>query len=217
MGWGKRIVLSDVNLRVDRGDFVAITGPNGGGKSTLLSVLLRLITPLKGSVKYFNPDGSETTSLHIGYLPQKNKIDSHFPITVNEVILSGLLGAAGSAFKNKREALVEVLDTVGLTDRADSPIGVLSGGQLQRALLGRAIISRPDILVLDEPLSYLDKYFEQQVYRLLERLAPASTIILVSHEMTTIARMATRHLIVDHGIHECTAAHHYFHACDEEI
>lgn len=216
VGWGNRVILSHVNLCVNRGDFMAITGPNGGGKSTLLSVLLKLLSPLSGTVTYYNSAGDKTNKLHIGYLPQKNKIDSHFPITVREVISSGLLGPFGKTIVNKTTAVDDTLGIVGLREYASSPIGNLSGGQLQRALLGRAIISKPEILVLDEPLSYLDKHFEQQVYRLLEELATSSTIVLVSHEMTTIARMATRHMIVDHGVHECTASHHYYHTCDED-
>lgn len=116
---------------------------------------------------------------------------------------------------DKKTAVAETLETVGLSSHADAPIGTLSGGQLQRALLGRAIISRPDIIVLDEPLSYLDKHFEQKVYDLLARLTPSTTIILVSHEMTTIAGMANRHLIVDRTIHECEAAHHFVTTCEE--
>ncbi|MDE5607446.1 MAG: metal ABC transporter ATP-binding protein [Muribaculaceae bacterium] len=216
MGWGGRKVLSDINLSVERGDFVAITGPNGGGKSTLLTIMLKLVRPQSGDVSYFAPDGSPVSRLHIGYLPQKNKIDSHFPITVREVISSGLLGPYGSGVADKGAAVEKTLETVGLTSHGDMAIGTLSGGQLQRTLLGRAIISKPDILVLDEPLSYLDKHFEQRVYELLAELAPTTTIILVSHEMTAIAKMAKRHLIVDGGIHECCARHHFYHACDED-
>ena len=216
MGWGGRKVLSDINLSVERGYFVAITGPNGGGKSTLLSIMLKLVRPQSGSVSYYAADGSIVSRLHIGYLPQKNKIDSHFPITVRDVISSGLLGPYGKEIVDIDAAVDRTLETVGLTSHADMSIGSLSGGQLQRTLLGRAIISNPDILVLDEPLSYLDKHFEQRVYELLEELAPTTTIILVSHEMTAIAKMAKRHLIVDEGIHECCARHHFYHACDEE-
>lgn len=216
MGWGGRTVLSDVDLDVERGDFLAITGPNGGGKSTLLTIMLKLVRPRSGSVTYFSPDGRQVEHLHIGYLPQKNKIDSHFPISVREVISSGLLGPYAAGMTGKKEAVESTLSTVGLIEHADMPIGTLSGGQLQRTLLGRAIISQPDILILDEPLSYLDKHFEQKVYELLEALAPTTTIILVSHEMTAIAKMAKRHLIVDGSIHECCASHHFYHACDEE-
>lgn len=102
-----------------------------------------------------------------------------------------------------------------MEDLADRPIGRLSGGQLQRALLGRAIISRPHLLVLDEPLSYIDKHFEAHMYRLIAEIAPKCTILLVSHEMTAIASMANRHVIVDRSVTECTAHHHYAQSeCD---
>ena len=209
MTWDKRHVLSDVNLHVRRNDFLAITGPNGGGKSTLLRIILKLLNPTTGRVAYHGPDGRVTDRLHIGYLPQKNQIDSRFPITVSEVVASGLLGPWGAALPDHRALVAETLQTIELESHADAAIEALSGGQLQRALLGRAIISRPDVLVLDEPLSYLDKHFEQRTYALLEKLAPHTTILLVSHEMSTIASMASRHLIVDHSIHECSAHHHF--------
>ncbi len=209
MAWDNRRVLSDVSLDVRQHDFLAITGPNGGGKSTLLRIILRLLKPTTGSVTYYDTAGKRTNSLHIGYLPQKNMIDSRFPITVSEVIASGLLGPHGSRLPDHHTLIDETLDTIELQSHAASAIGTLSGGQLQRALLGRAIISRPDVLVLDEPLSYLDKNFEHHTYRILESLAPHTTILLVSHEMTAIAQMASRHLIIDNTLHECAAHHHF--------
>lgn len=92
------------------------------------------------------------------------------------------------------------------------PIGKLSGGQLQRTLFARAIVSTPPVLVLDEPLSYLDKHFEQHLYRIIADMAPSTTIVLVSHEMSQIAGMANRHVIVDHTLHECVAEHHWTHS-----
>ncbi|MDE5643986.1 MAG: ATP-binding cassette domain-containing protein [Muribaculaceae bacterium] len=144
----------------------------------------------------------------IGYLPQKNMIDSHFPITVREVVASGLLSHQIKGCELTRR-VNEMLSSVGLDTRADSSIGQLSGGQLQRALLGRALISQPSLLVLDEPLSYIDKRFEHQLYEILASVAKTTTVVLVSHEMTAISEMANRHIIVDNGLHECSAAHHY--------
>ena len=208
MRWERKNVLSHVDLTVSRGDFLAITGPNGGGKTTLLRVILKLLRPTSGTVSYLDPSGRETERLAIGYLPQKNMIDSRFPITVREVKASGLLGKSGAG-PTADEKVEQILDTVELRSHAGAPIGELSGGQLQRALLGRALICDPSILVLDEPLSYLDKHFEEHIYRILREVAPHTTVILVSHEMSIIATMATRHLIVDHTLHECTARHHY--------
>lgn len=197
-----RVVLEDVSLCVHKGDFVAITGPNGGGKTTLLRIILGLLKPTRGRVLF--PDGHCT----VGYLPQKNSIDSHFPITVREVIASGLLGMGGLDDSTRRRLVGEALARVEMEPLAERPIGQLSGGQLQRALLGRAIVSNPRLLVLDEPLSYVDKHFEAHIYRLIASMAPHCTILLVSHEMTTIAAMANRHLIVDHRVSECGASRH---------
>lgn len=208
---GRQPVLQDVNLTIYKGDFLAISGPNGGGKTTLLKVILRLLRPTSGQVLYLDGEGREVKSLHIGYLPQKSTIDVRFPITVREVIMSGLLHGLRHRFTPEDYARLE--EVVALTDTGrflDQTIGTLSGGQLQRTLLARAIISRPDILVLDEPLSYVDKRFEQQIYELMEHLSRHTTIILVSHEMTVISGMANRHVIVDHTLQLCHAHHHDF-------
>lgn len=201
-----RTVLSDISMVVNRGDFIAITGPNGGGKTTLLRIMLRLLKPDRGSVKYY---GGTNGTMRIGYLPQKNTIDSHFPISVREVVESGLLGQKNMSDSQRAEEVDKTLDLVGMKDHAQQAIGALSGGQLQRALLGRAIISKPELLVLDEPLSYIDKKFEAHFYDIISEIRDNTTIVLVSHEMTMIAEMANRHLIVDRSLHECTAHHHY--------
>lgn len=205
-----RLILSDVNFTADRGDFIAITGPNGGGKTTLLRLILGLLAPSQGRIIYYGTDGSPSAaSPRFGYLPQKNSVDSHFPITVGEVVASGLLGTKGLSDSERRARVSEVLSMIEMSAYERQPIGKLSGGQLQRALFGRAIVSRPGILVLDEPLSYIDKHFEKHLYRIIADMAPHSTILLVSHEMSQISAMANRHVIVDHTLHECTAAHHY--------
>lgn len=211
--WDGKTVLSDINFDVVSGDFIAITGPNGGGKTTLLRILLRLLKPTTGAVKYFLA-GEEVKQLAIGYLPQKNMIDSHFPISVAEVIESGMIGE--KLPREQRNLRVEeVTELMGLSEHKGQTIGSLSGGQLQRALLGRAIISNPEILVLDEPLSYVDKRFERYIYDLVEELSKTTTLLLVSHEMSEIAGMANRHLIIDHRLTECHSAHHYVHYdCD---
>jgi zinc transport system ATP-binding protein len=207
MKWEQKDVLSNVSLNVNRGDFLAITGPNGGGKTTLLRIILRLLKPTSGSVTYLR-DGSPCDTLPIGYLPQKNMIDARFPISVKEVISSGLLGKK-IAPDEQQSRLNETIQLIELENHINTSIGNLSGGQLQRALLGRALISHPEILVLDEPLSYLDKHFEEHIYRIMANIAPSTTIILVSHEMSVISTMANRHIIVDHTLHECSAHRHF--------
>lgn len=209
-----RTVLRNVCFSVDEGDFIAITGPNGGGKTTMLRVILGLLRPSRGRVIY-RAHGREVKELSIGYLPQKNMIDSRFPISVEEVVASGLLSQKGLTAEQRSTQVADTIKLMGLAEQAHMPIGNLSGGQLQRALLGRAIISRPRVLVLDEPLSYVDKRFEHHIYDIVSDLAKHTTILLVSHEMSTIATMANRHLIVDHALHECTSPHHFISSCEK--
>lgn len=208
-------VLRNVSLTIDRGDFMAITGPNGGGKTTLLRVLLRLMKPTSGRVEYFNASGNAVRRLPIGYLPQKSAIDTRFPISVAEVVRQGQLkGFFRRDNEETRRRYREVAELCGLLPFEDKPIGVLSGGQLQRTLLARAIVSRPEVLVLDEPLSYVDKQFEHQIYSMMEDLARQTTIILVSHEMSVISQMANRHILVDGNVRICQSGHHFANSCD---
>lgn len=206
---GVRQVLSGVDLDICRGDFMAITGPNGGGKTSLLRIILGLMKPSDGSVEYFCADGSAAGRLEVGYLPQKKAIDSHFPLTVAEVVASGLLGRKGMSRAEVRARTAATLCTIEMERYASQPIGRLSGGQVQRSLLGRALISESPLLILDEPLSYVDKHFEHRIYDILrEQKASGTTVVLVSHEMTAIAEMATRHIIVDGTVHACHSDNH---------
>ena len=205
MGWDGREVLHDINHIVHRGDFITITGHNGGGKTTLLRIMLGLLKPTAGRVV------RELEGMRIGYLPQKNMIDSHFPVTVREVMMSGLLGVRGLSAEQRDSAYARAMDRVALHEHENRPIGELSGGQLQRALLGRAIIADPGLLVLDEPLSYIDARFESRLNTIIEDISRNTTIIQVTHQMTALAAMSTRHFIVDRTLHECHAAHHSYH------
>lgn len=205
-----RVILSGINLCVNKGDFIAITGPNGGGKTTLLRLILGLVEPSSGQIVIPKSDDYK-----VGYLPQKNSVDSHFPITVREVISSGLLEEKQFTKSEKDNRIEEILELVELSDYSSRVIGKLSGGQLQRALFGRAIVSHPSILILDEPLSYLDKHFEQHLYNIMEDIAKDTTILLVSHQMNHISGMANRHIIIDRGLTECTHSHHFANECDD--
>ena len=204
---GKR-VLTDVNMSVNRGDFLAITGPNGGGKTTLMRVMLKLLTPTRGKVEYFTAS-REAKRLRVGYLPQKSMIDTKFPVSVRDTIMSGLqTGFLGRLPSGADTKFKEIVELCGVGDYLDKRIGVLSGGQLQRTLLGRAIISDPEIIFLDEPLSYVDKEFEHKIYSMMQELSQRSTLVLVSHEMSEIGRMANRHILVDHHVVRCPHCHH---------
>lgn len=211
VSFDRKEILHDVNLDVNRGDFMAITGPNGGGKTTLLRIMLRLLKPSHGEVKYFDSDGLRIKRLHTGYLPQKSMIDTRFPINVGEVVRSGLL----QGFKGRGNSITDrnrfdhIVELTSIGELLQRPISDLSGGQLQRTLLARAIVSNPEVLILDEPLSYVDKRFEHQIYHIMEDLRQYMTIVLVSHEMSVISGMANRHIIVDRIVRECKALHHY--------
>ena len=206
-GYDSRTVLRNVNLTVYDRDFLGIIGPNGGGKTTLIKCILGLLKPTTGEILYRvttasnnNPaflDNSATNSqfstlnsqFSMGYLPQYNSIDRKFPITVEEVILSGLSSQKSLILRftaTHREKARQVIARMGLEGLEKRAIGALSGGQLQRALLGRAIISDPALVVLDEPSTYIDKRFEARLYELLAEINHDCAIILVSHDIGTV-------------------------------
>lgn len=195
-------VLKNVNLSVYENDFLGIIGPNGGGKTTLLKTILGLIRPMQGSVRFLR--NNIETKINLGYLPQINKIDKKFPISVFDVILSGLT-AKRKLFsyytQEQKNKAVETARLMGLTAFLDRPIGNLSGGQLQRTLLGRAIVDDPDLLILDEPSSYVDKRFETDFYKILEQINQNTAIILVSHDVGTVVSLVKNIACVNEGLH----------------
>ncbi|WP_294469719.1 metal ABC transporter ATP-binding protein [uncultured Bacteroides sp.] len=185
-GYDGRTVLHDINLDIYERDFLGIIGPNGGGKTTLIKCILGLLKPTGGEIILHAPDKSQ---LFLGYLPQYNTIDRKFPISVEEVILSGLSiqKSLSSRFTpEQKEKGKQIIARMGLEGLEHRSIGQLSGGQLQRALLGRAIISDPAVLILDEPSTYIDKRFEARLYELLAEINKECAIILVSHDIGTV-------------------------------
>jgi zinc transport system ATP-binding protein len=197
-GYDKNIVLNNVTLDVKDNDFIGIIGPNGGGKTTLLKVILDLLTPVSGSV-------SKAKNLRIGYLPQVNSIDKKFPVTVKDVILSGRFSTDSWWRKpNNSKHLTkvnELLDFIGLEHLKDKAIGQLSGGQMQRVFLCRALMSDPNLLILDEPDTYVDKTFEANLYNLLGQLNERMAILFVSHDVGTISSMVKTIACVNGGLH----------------
>lgn len=188
-GYDGRTVLRDVNLTVYERDFLGIIGPNGGGKTTLIKCILGLLKPISGEIKFASPQRTTNSQLTMGYLPQYNSIDRKFPITVEEVILSGLSSKKPLASRftaAHREKAHQVIARMGLEGMEKRAIGALSGGQLQRALLGRAIVSDPAVVILDEPSTYIDKRFEARLYQLLAEINADCAIILVSHDIGTV-------------------------------
>ena len=193
-----KVALIDVNISFYADDFVGIIGPNGGGKSSLIKSILRLV-PHRGEVQYFGDIAHKS----IGYLPQQNQFDTHFPISVRELVMSGLQAQKGvkrytNADKDKALATLELLGIKHLHNRQ---IGELSGGELQRALLGRAIISEPRLLILDEPANFVDNQFENELYNLLRKLNERMAIIVVSHDVGTITSFVKSVVCVNRTVH----------------
>lgn len=178
--------LKNVNLNVKRNDFLAILGPNGGGKSTLLKSILGLIKPSEGSIKVLN-DSSEKSACPIGYVPQFSKFDKRFPINVFDVVLSGTLTAKKTFLHryslDDKKNCMNVLETLEISNLKNRQIGELSGGQLQRVLIARALATNSNILLLDEPTASLDANSKTQIYSLLTKLNKDKTIIMVSHDL----------------------------------
>lgn len=198
-GYDGDVILEHVNFKINEHDFIGIIGPNGGGKTTLLKVILGLIKPYKGKVVYH--EGKQNL---FGYLPQNNSIDKKFPINITEVVLSGMLSQKGlfkSYSKTDRERAKELLTTYGMGDYLNTPIGDLSGGQIQRVLLCRAIISSPRILILDEPTTFVDSQFEQEFYHILEELNKSISIVMVSHDLGTICSYVKSIACVNRSLH----------------
>ncbi len=185
-----KAVLSDIRLALPRGVFLGIIGPNGGGKSTLARVMLGLIKPDRGKVAVFGRPPEEAFG-RIGYLPQAPELDRRFPISVREAVLLGRLGLRrrGRLGRADRRAVAEALASSGLSDLADRPFGSLSRGQQQRALLARALVSGPELLVLDEPTAGIDTPAEAGFYELLNGLKGRITIILISHDIGVISSL----------------------------
>ena len=201
--YDNKTVLRDISLTVYEHDFLGIIGPNGGGKTTLIKVILGLKKPSSGSISFFL-NGKKAEHITMGYLPQYSSIDKKFPISVQEVILSGLSGQKSliSRFNASQHEQVErVVNRMGLEGLEKRAIGALSGGQLQRALLGRAIVSNPDILILDEPSTYIDKRFEAKLYALLEEINHDCAIILVSHDIGTVIQNVKSIACVNETLH----------------
>jgi zinc transport system ATP-binding protein len=188
--YGSTSALEAVNLQVEALDFLGLIGPNGGGKTTLLKVLLGLIVPQRGNVKVFDRPVRQARP-YIGYVPQGLEFDRAFPIRVAEVVRMGRLGR-GKLFRSHNaqdEAIVRrSLAQVGMADLGDRPIGALSGGQRQRVYIARALASEPQLLLLDEPTANVDSKVQQSIYELLQELNQTLTIVMISHDLGAVSR-----------------------------
>ncbi|MGD0342357.1 MAG: metal ABC transporter ATP-binding protein [Bacteroidales bacterium] len=195
------IVLEDINFRVNDNDFIGVIGPNGGGKTTLLKVILGLLKPCKGSISFNNELLSANT---IGYLPQISTGDINYPVTVTDVVLSGMMIRkkilSRMSLTDKKRAS-EVIVNLGLSGLEKSPLNELSGGQLQRVFLGRAIIGDPKLLLLDEPGNFVDSTFENDFYEKLKQLNSRMAILMVSHDIGIISSHVKSYACVNKNLH----------------
>lgn len=187
---GGRSVLEDIHFTLQKGDFYGVIGPNGGGKTTLIKVILGLIQPWRGEVRV---EGArpEAHRHRLGYVPQYRTYDFTYPLTVGEMVLSGRLGLISGPFRKyraqDREKAREAMERMGIGDLADRPIGELSGGQQQRAIIARALVAEPHALLLDEPTTHVDPRMEEEFYEILRSLQKQMAILLVTHDMTAVS------------------------------
>jgi zinc transport system ATP-binding protein len=200
-GYGSKVVLKDVDFSVHVNDFIGVIGPNGGGKTTLLKVILGLLKPVTGSI-IFNEEIIKRN--RIGYLPQMSAGDNSFPVTVTDVVLSGLMINKGVVARIRSEDRLRsesVMEELGLREIARAPLNELSGGQLQRVFLGRAIIGSPSLLLLDEPDNFVDATFENDFYQKLHDLNNRMAILMVSHDIGTISTHVKSFACVNRKLH----------------
>jgi zinc transport system ATP-binding protein len=199
--YGANTVLQDVDFRVNENDFIGVIGPNGGGKTTLLKIILGLLKPVKGKM-VFNVELLNGNS--IGYLPQMSTGDINYPVTVRDIILSGLMIRksvfSGMSAADKLKA-GKVIDELGLSGMSGSTLNELSGGQMQRVFLGRAIIGDPRLLLLDEPGNFVDFTFENDFYEKLKELNKRMAILMVSHDVGTISSHIKSFACVNKSLH----------------
>lgn len=198
VSYDSKTVLENVSMKVKDGDFIGIIGPNGGGKTTLLKAVLGLVKISSGQIEY-------KEDIRIGYLPQQSHIDTMFPISVKDVIKSGLMNCNPKTFVQERNAYRERFEN--LTERMhinnilNKSIGELSGGQMQKAFLCRALISMPEVILLDEPNTYIDKESEFEFYDFIQNDKYVKSILLVSHDIGTISQYVKSYACVNKELH----------------
>ena len=197
LGYGRRVVLSDLTFEIPEGDFLGLVGPNGAGKTTILRAILGTLEPVAGTVARL-PD------LRFGYVPQRDQVDYGFPLRVLDVVLMGRYYRVGIGRRPRREdrdRALGALDSVGIRELAEEPLTRLSGGQKQRTLIARALVGEPNLLVLDEPTTGMDLVSTTQILGLVRELHERSglTVLMVSHALNEIANYVRRIALVQEG------------------
>lgn len=196
--YGTVPVLSDVSFTIEKNHSVCIVGPNGGGKSTLVKLILGLLEPDEGKVVVLGIDPDKARP-KIGYMPQYIRYDQSFPASVMDVALMGRIGKGAGALysQNDKKATLEALDEMGVADLANRPFNDISGGQRQRVLIARALACDPELLLLDEPTANVDPAVESQLHHILQLLIKRITVITVSHDLGFVSHLVDRVLCVN--------------------
>lgn len=196
-------VLEDINLKIRRGDFTAVIGPNGSGKTTLFKLILGLLKPGRGDIRVLGKN-SKTVSSQIGYVPQDVHINGSFPITVMDVVKMGLLGQGKrgpiTLFSEQREVM-EALHRMKIGDLARRKIGSLSGGQRQRVFIARALMTKPELMLLDEPTANIDARGQSEFFALLKELNREVTILVISHNLPAVSHYVKSIACVNRHVH----------------
>ena len=224
--YDKELVLQDICLEVHERDFLALIGPNGGGKSTLIKIILGINEMQEGSIKIFNKALRKTIS-NIGYVPQNTNVNVNFPIKVIDVVMMGLAKKSRFSFGYTKDEIahaMSMLKQVGIENKAQERIGSLSGGQRQRVMIARALYDNPKILLLDEPTASIDVNGQKQIYELLKELNKSVTIIVVSHDISVILEYANKvaHINRKLSYHDLSSLQKEFnpsqnHICEVEL
>jgi zinc transport system ATP-binding protein len=209
-------VLLDIELAIQAGDFLAIIGPNGSGKTSLIKIMLGLLEPVRGAVSLFGAPIQDFQEWErVGYVPQKaTHFDPYFPASVLEVVGMGLVAAGQrSRFRSEeRESrIMGALEAVGMEDKKTQPIGELSGGQQQRVFIARALVSSPEILILDEPTAGVDAQAQNRFYAMLERLnrERGLTVVFSTHNVGVVTKHVNKVACINQRL--------YFHGSHEEF
>jgi ABC-type Mn2+/Zn2+ transport system ATPase subunit len=197
LGYGRRPVLTDLSFRIPEGDFLGLVGPNGAGKTTILRAILGSLSPLSGTI-------TRADGLRFGYVPQRDQVDYNFPLKVVDVVLMGRYARVGLARRpgrHDRDRARAALEHVGIAHLADEPLSALSGGQRQRALIARALVGEPNLLVLDEPTNGMDLVSTTQILALVRELHERDglTVLMVSHALNEVANYVRRIALVLEG------------------
>jgi len=196
--YGGNEILHNVKLNIQSNDFVAVVGPNGGGKTTLIKLILGLIKPQRGKILLLNDDPI-LTRYRTGYVPQSLQYDTRFPVRVRDIVKMGQINERGSGIIKKRNdsKIEEALEKTHSIQLIDKSFSRLSGGERQRVLLAQALVSKPEILLLDEPTANIDTAVEKELFELFKELNKTITFVLVSHNLNVVTRHASHVICVN--------------------